>query len=206
MVGNILHTVPEVSLTFKTLNEEYLYIPLTDIQEIKHEKYQSSNGKLIPNPPADSLNTGIRYWFWLQGGGRLDLGDTKALRPQIDMIHGVRKQRKFRLGVGIGARFFGEDELFLVPAYLYIQTAHYKGRLAPMVAIGAGIVSNPKFDWIIGKPFLRGDIGIQYAIESGGFFTLTVGFEQMNFYEVKDRFHTKFNTINYLTLNLGIML
>lgn len=204
LAGNIIYSVPGVSITLKTLNQEYLYILVTEIEQIKHEKYKSSNGTLIPIP-ADSLNTGSRYWFWLQGGGRIGLGYTKSERAQIDMINGFQTQSQLRLGIGIGARHFQDEHLYLVPIYLHLQTALSNGKMAPMAAIGAGMVSNPKSDWKVGGPFLRGDIGIQCDTESGGFFTLTIGFEQMNFYAQKS-FYTEFRTANYFTVNLGIMI
>lgn len=157
--------------------------------------------------PSDSLYTGSSYWFWIQGGGGLLLEGDKTLRFQMDMINGLREQSEFGIGLGIGVRYSGNEYPFLVPVYLHLQSAAMKGNLAPMIAIGAGVVSNPDLNWVIAGPFIRVDMGIQNKLESGGFFTITAGFEQLNFFDKGYDFVSpkKVSTLNYLTINLGFM-
>lgn len=205
--GHIIDSLPGVSITLKTLERDYRFIPLDEIEQIKQETYIRSHRKLIPMPP-DSLFRGCYYWFWLQGGVAMQVKDHSAQQAQMYIINGIRIRKMLGIGVGLGARFSGFDNPLVAPAYLYLQTTLTRGKIAPVVALGGGTAVNTNLNWMSAGAYFRTDIGIQIDLETQSFFTFTVGYEQLNFHVRKPSYDfgvTKPQTVNNLTLNAGFM-
>lgn len=207
--GEIIDSIPGLSKSFKTVDNEYLFIPLEDIRAIKSERDANASKSANIRSESASSHRGTSYWLMIKGGIGKSFGDKTPVNGQLDMTNGIFINNKIGVGIGVGVRFLGDQYNRVLPVYLHLQSSLSENNVvSPLAAISFGAIAdlNPSIE--ITAPFLRADIGIQVALGSGSFFTSTLGFEQLDLYfkgESEPWIYRGRDTIHNLTLNLGLM-
>jgi len=206
--GNITDSIPGVSITVRTLDDNYHFVPREDILRIEKKVHIKSAQEL--EEERQELYAGkkpVNYWLWLRGGGGLPVRNTSGGTGNIDMINGIRMDDDFCFGIGIGTRFESGERPFLVPIYVQFQSSLVKANTAPMIGVAAGVAATPNRDWKLGAPFIRAEIGMQTHLGSGNYFTLTAGYERLNYFNdnLSGFDPPKLLTAETIILNVGFM-
>lgn len=205
--GNITDSIPGISITVQTLDDDYHFVPREDILKIEKEVYLKSAQELKQEREISYANRkGTNYWLWIRGGGGLSLDNGSPDVGNIDMVNGIRLDDDFCLGIGIGTRFQSGGMPFLVPIYVQLQSPIIQKRIAPMISVATGMVATPSSNWIIGAPLIRADVGLQFYLGAEDYFTVTVGYERLNFLMEKRSYEpADILTTQTITFNLGLM-
>lgn len=159
---------------------------------------------------TENRNNGLKpgYKFMFEFGPQRGIGERyEADRLKFDVINAYQFNHYFSLGLGIGARYYSDQQALLVPIFLDIRTNFTNKPLSPYLAVGVGysiVASNDFKDVGI---LLSPSAGVSIRISDKTAMNVGLGYEVQNLRNVQlNPYHRWTKTIqsSAITLNLGL--
>lgn len=173
--GIVIEQIPNVSLKVQTSDGSIFVYQMSEVERITKEsiKSQRSGNK-------------AGYKGFIDLGYTFGVGDWGEDRMSFSTSHGYQFNPYLFAGIGIGANYYFDSELFAIPIFAHIRANFIDNKVSPYVDFKIGYSPNLDFEGFYMSPSIGCKIGA---------FNVGVGYV-MQKVKIVDDYYETLETIN----------
>ena len=189
--GMIIEQVPNRSIKIETADRSVFVYQMEEIEKLTKEASQGKGGN------ASGSSSGYRGI--VETGYQFGVGDYGMSRLKLNVINGYQFNPYFSMGLGVGLRYYTEDEQALIPLFADFRVHFMDKKVSPYFSLGAGYSFNPGDGFAGAGFFLNPAIGVNFKPSAKIGIHVGVDYEmqRMNFLRYSYSYSSGYSHYNY---------
>ncbi|MBR6715361.1 MAG: hypothetical protein IKI83_02830 [Prevotella sp.] len=133
---------------------------------------KSGKVKNVSSSTFDGNGPERGYKGFIEGGYTVGVGDYKSGRAELITTHGYQFNNYIFAGVGAGAKYYTDDELWAFPIYADVRANILNHSISPFVDLKIGYAAGDVDGFL-----LIPSIGCRYGFNNNTAITASIGYE-----------------------------
>ena len=200
--GTIVGLVPDKFVKIETSDRKAFVYQMDEVEKITKEEIQSNKYISDKNPPFIQGYQGIA-----EIGYGFKTGDFGTDFIKVNIIHGLKVNPNFALGIGTGIRYYYDGQRTIVPFFADFRIKVLSYGVTPYLALGIGYSFNPLNDFEGEGILFNPSAGVSFRVTPRSAMIIGIGFDQqgLKFYgwSASSGIHKITMDLQNISINVG---
>ena len=200
--GVIIEQVPNKTVKLKTSEGNIFVYKIEDIEKMTKEENPNANNSNFGKNNSDQMNSG--YSGRIELGYAYGVGDFPIDNIKFNFINGYRINNYFSLGLGLGVRYYPDEEAVLVPIFLDVRSRFLQGNVSPYFAFNVGYTLDATADFAGSGILISPQIGVSILNSSSSDINIGLAYDIQKLKNFEYIYSGRTVSLNAVSLNFGI--